>query len=74
MKNTKTKALLKTDAELIELRMRQPHLKIDYTVFKKSNFEKNTLKHLKKLHHSKLRSAGLNPRKVMNLPNLKWVA
>lgn len=74
MQKTKTKALIKTDSQLIKLRMRQPHLKTDYSVFKKSNFEKNILKHLKKLHHSKLRSAGLNPRKVMNLPNLKWVA
>lgn len=58
---------IKTDYQLIELGIRQPHLNINRRVFVKTEAEKKKLKAFKKTHHARIRDAGFNRKKRMNL-------
>ena len=58
---------IKTDYELIELGIRNPLLRLNKNVFRKSDAEKDRLKLFRKEHTKRVREAGFNPRKRMNL-------
>lgn len=58
---------IKTDYQLIELGIRYQHLNINKRVFIKTEQEKMKLKAFKKTHHARLRAAGFDPKKRMNL-------
>lgn len=44
-----------------------PPVKIDNSVFSKSRSEKRHLKHLKKLHNTSMKKAGLSPKAQLNI-------
>lgn len=64
---TETNAPLISDDKLIDFGMRYDWLYIDRFCFSKSKKEKQELKRERNAHNKRIREAGFNPKKRMNL-------
>ena len=65
--NRKSKVRIGED-QLVEFGLRKRKISIDRSIFRKTPEEKIKAREITLKHKRKIKQAGLNPKKVMNLP------